>query len=316
MNTRRSRVLVLGAGSIGARHARELVALGADVDVADPEPARAAAVIGATPVPFGLGAELAGYDGIVVASPTRFHVEQALAALESGAKVLVEKPLALSVAEARPLVPWSASVMVGYNLRFHSPSRQLRELTADGTVGTVRAARFWFGSYLPDWRPGIDYRQSYSARADLGGGILLDAIHELDLVVWWFGTAVAVTASMVARVGELDIDVEDTVKALLRTGDGVPVEVSLDYLSRRYRRGVELIGEDATLRFDWARQEIEIDRSSGTVVIQDKTAVAQSYVLQSACFLEWLRGEGPAGVGGTEALASLRLADEIRALAT
>ena len=86
------RILVLGAGSIGSRHARELSAAGADVDVADPDPSRSAGVGVGRPVPFDLD-RLDGYDGIVVASPTTFHAEQALAALATGASVLVEKPL-------------------------------------------------------------------------------------------------------------------------------------------------------------------------------------------------------------------------------
>src|SRR5207249_3470503 len=156
--------------------------------------------------------------------------------------------------------------------------------------GAVSSIRVWFGSWLPDWRPAVDYRQSYSARAELGGGVLLDAIHELDLLVWLMGDAdFAVAGSIVARVGPLDIDVEDTVRALLRHSTGVVADVSLDYLSRRYRRGVEVIGDRATVRLDWARSVIEIEDRAQVDVEPVATSVDRSYELEAAHFLAFVR---------------------------
>jgi hypothetical protein len=305
-------VLILGAGSIGTRHALNLLAAGAHVTVADPVEERARAIAGVDVVPFDLD-RLEGYDGVVVASPTRYHVEQARAAIAAGARVLVEKPVATTVADALPLAGAAESVMVGYNLRLHSPICRLRQLTEAGAAGAVLSARFWFGSYLPDWRAGVDYRSSYSARADLGGGVLLDAIHELDLATWWFGDRLEVVGAVVGRVSSLDIDVEDSVKALLVTPDGIAVDVSLDYLSRRYRRGIEIVGEDATLRLDWATNAIDIERPAAVETIHDDTPVSRSYELQAERFLSWLRGEAHPEVDGAAALHSVRLADDIRA---
>lgn len=304
-------VLVLGAGSIGCRHARNLLAAGAEVRVADPEPGRAAAVTGASPMPFHLD-DLGRFDGVVVASPTVHHAEQARAALDAGVKVLVEKPFATTTAEGVGIAESGRSLMVAFNLRFHAPVRRLRELTDEGRAGEVKSGRFWFGSYLPDWRPGTDYRTSYSARRQLGGGVLLDAIHELDLAVWWFGDELDVVGSVVSRLGHLEIDVEDTVKALLVAPSGVPVEISLDYTSRRYRRGIEIIGDEATLRLDWARQVTEIETSAGIETLRDETPVSRSYELQTERFLAWLADEAEPEVDGPTGLASLRLADEIR----
>jgi predicted dehydrogenase len=182
-------------------------------------------------------------------------------------------------------------------------------------AGTIRLARFWFGSYLPSWRPGTDYRSSYSAQAALGGGVLLDAIHELDLVVWWFGSDVDVAGAVMAHTGTLDIDVEDAVQAVLRSGGGVPITVSLDYLSRAYRRGVELVGDDATLRFDWQRQELEVESGDGRQVERIDVPVSRSYELEAAHFLEWVAGRATPPVGAAEGLASLRLAGAIASAA-
>jgi len=202
--------------------------------------------------------------------------------------------------------------MVGYNLRFHEPLHQYVRILSSGAIGRPLSARAWFGSWLPSWRPATDYRVGYSARADLGGGVLLDAMHELDLLFWILPGHFEVVGSMVARVGDLDIDVEDTVKAILRHDTGVPVEVSLDYLSRRYRRGLDLMGTDGNLQLDWATQTISLETPGGVETFEAAADVAESYVGEARCFIQWLRGEARPPVLGEEGAQSVRLADAIR----
>ena len=308
------RVLVLGAGSAGSRHARHLASAGGAVDIADPDADRAARVQSARVVPFDLDS-LEGYDGIVVASPTRFHEEQTIAALSTGARVLVEKPMATDLAAGHRVVEAGGDrLMVGYNLRLHAPIAELVRRVKSGDVGRVFIARLWFGSYLPDWRPDVDYRTTYSAHAILGGGVLLDAIHELDLLVWLLGTDVQVTSALVARVGDLDIDVEDTAIGVFRASSGAVAHVSLDYLSRRYRRGIEVVGDEATIRFDWARQALEVEQASGVEVLPALEPVTDSYRHEAERFMRWIRNDEPPPVDGPTGLASLRLAHEMRAL--
>jgi predicted dehydrogenase len=312
------RLLVIGAGSIGCRHMRNLAAAGAQVTCTDPNADAARAAAQATDgavLAFDLD-RLGGFDGIVVASPTRFHLEQASAALATGACVMVEKPLADDLGGVDTLVAAGGDrLMVGFNLRLHEPIRQLVRIVADGRIGRPVSFRLWFGSWLPDWRPDVDYRQTYSARADLGGGVLNDAIHEIDLAVWLAGHDLDVVAALVARVGPLEIDVEDTVRALLRTGAGVPVEIALDYLSRTYRRGIEVIGEEGTIRLDWARQVLEIECAGGRETMAADTPVAISYELEARAFLSLLGGAAPP-VDGVAGVVSLRLVAAIREAAS
>jgi predicted dehydrogenase len=206
--------------------------------------------------------------------------------------------------------------MVGYNLRLHEPLQRTIDMIHAGRAGPVSAVRLWFGSWLPDWRPSVDYRLTYSARKDLGGGVLLDAIHELDVLVWLLGDGrFDVIGAVVDRLGPLDIDVEDTVKALMRHAGGAAVEVSLDYLSRQYRRGLEVVGEAATIRLDWARQVIEIDDASGVERQVADCPVGESYRIQAERFVSFVRGEVAAPVDGETGAQSLRLAERIRASA-
>lgn len=233
------RAAVLGQGSIGRRHAANLRDLGWEVVAYDPvsggdSPSERAAIEAA--------------EVCVVASPSSEHARQARLAVELGVPVLVEKPLALSATDAREIEALGGDVAVAMNLRFHPGVRRLR----DGLAGAGRILRadVWCGSYLPGWRPGTDYRQAYSARAQLGGGVLLDAIHEIDYLTWLLGPVAAVRATL-ERVSDLEIDVEDTALLTLEMASGALATVTLDYYDREYHRGARIVGSDATLRWDW-----------------------------------------------------------------
>ena len=306
------RVLVLGAGSIGVRHARNLAAAGADVSITDPIPGRAEAVEAAVAVPFpDRGFE--GYDGVVVASPSSLHATHAEMASRDCDRVLVEKPLATTAVEAEALARAVGDrVMVGYNLRLHAPLERLVALVHEGAIGSVLGIHIWFGSYLPDWRPTTDYRATYSARADLGGGVLFDAIHELDILLWLLQDGFEVVGAVVGNTGTLDIDTEDTVKAVLRHSTGAIVDLSLDYLSRRYRRGVEVVGESSTIRLDWARSVLEREDRDSIITEEASTPLHLSYEREARRFLEWIAVGTVPPVGGPEGARSVRLAERLR----
>ena len=213
--------------------------------------------------------------------------------------MLVEKPLATGSDGLDDLVSaGKGRLMVGYNLRLHEPIRRLVDLVHGGRVGRVSSVRVWFGSWLPDWRPAVDYRTTYSARADLGGGVLFDAIHELDILVWLLGVEpFDVVGAVVDRLGPLEIDVEDTVKAVLRHSSGVAAEVSLDYLSRRYRRGIEVVGDAATVRLDWARSVLEIEDGDG-IEVQAADGAGGRVLRPAGGAVPGLRGRRRRAAGG------------------
>jgi predicted dehydrogenase len=307
-------ILVIGAGSIGRRHATNLAALGAQVAITDVDPSR---LVGAPWPIVRLRREIPhGFDGIVLATPTTLHAAQAREALGAARRVLVEKPLATTVADGRDLVERGGDrLMVGYNLRHHAPLERVAALLAEGRIGTPTAYRFWFGQWLPDWRPNVDYRDTYSARSELGGGVLFDAIHELDLAVWMAGESLRVVGATVARVGPLEIDVEDTVRALLVNERGVPVTIELDYLSRQYRRGVEVTGDLGTLSYDWATGAVEVREADCTVSEQFATPVDESYEREAAEFLGFVEGDVAPRTSAAVALRSLELAAAIRTCA-
>jgi predicted dehydrogenase len=246
------RALVLGCGSIGARHAGNLKALGLEVVIADPDGAATARLAAATGAGVVTRESAPECDLVVVATPTAFHVADLAWALDRGADVFVEKPLTWSrtdSAAARDLVRTHADrvVMVGCNLRFSEGYRALSENLA--SVGTPVAFLVDYGWWLPAWRPDVDYRTQYSAQRSLGGGIVLDAIHEIDYTLALAGPAVEVTGRC-SSTGTLEIDVEDVADITLRHQGGAQSHIHMDYLRRQYARSCTAIGNRAQITWD------------------------------------------------------------------
>ena len=118
-------------------------------------------------------------------------------------------------------------------------------------AGRKLFARVYGGSYLPDWHPDEDYRQVYSANSSLGGGCVLDGIHEIDLARWYMG-AVETVAAMTGPIGDLDLEVEDVASVVLRHVGGQHSEVHLDYLQRVRVRGCLIGGTEGSIKWDWS----------------------------------------------------------------
>jgi len=249
--------LVVGAGSIGQRHLRNLAALGvAGLAVVEPDAGRreqACADVGARAI-GDLHSALAMHPAaVLVCTPPDRHVAVARAALAAGAHVFIEKPIAPTrdaaleslVTEARG----AGRVLVGYNMRFHAGLRRVRELAASGAIGRLLTARAEFGQYLPDWRPGRDYRTGYIVRRD-GGGILLDASHEVDYIRWICGEVTAVYATL-GRLSALEMEAEDTAVLVLRHDGGTLSEIHLDCVQRGYSRGCKLVGSEGTIEWNF-----------------------------------------------------------------
>lgn len=245
-----ARILVLGCGSIGRRHALNASRHGA-VGLFDPDGARARGVAGeAGGVAFGSLAEALAWrpDAAIVAVPTSEHVRVARACIEGGIPVLIEKPISHTADGVAAMLERADAagvpVFVGCNMRFHPGPASLEASLP--RIGEPLFLRAHFGNYLPNMRPGRDYRDLYCARRATGGGVVLDSIHEVDYATWLLGPVTSVRCAA-GRLSELDIDVEDYAVLTLEHAGGARSEIHLDYLQRVKRRGCEIAGTDGTL---------------------------------------------------------------------
>jgi predicted dehydrogenase len=321
--------LVVGAGSIGRRHAQNLMTLDAgDVAVCDTDADAVAAATSTLGVKgYGALAEAlaAGPDAVIVSTPTHRHLEVACAALEANAHVLVEKPVALSSDSVLALAELAAArertARVACNMRFHPGVSALRAALESGAAGRVRVIRAWFSHYLPNWRPYRDYRQTYSARRAEGGGILLEGVHEIDYVRWLGGEIEAIDA-WAARLSALEIDAEDTASLRLRLAGGVAGLVDLDALGVVKRRGAEIVGDEAVLRWtsDGKAPEIvtvtrETARVREVLLEIDSYDGNLMYLEQLRAFLAVTRGEAAPLATVQDATRALEVALQARAIA-
>jgi predicted dehydrogenase len=263
------RWVVVGAGSIGRRHLRNLVELGADNIVVVRRDARPLdGELASIPVVSELPPTVDARSAAVVCSPTVHHARDSTVALRSGYHVLVEKPVASRAEDVALMTQASAAVrrhvMVGSCLRFHPVLSELRAAVHAGQFGRVHWAGVWCAQHLADWRPNRDYRETYSASRAQGGGVLLDLIHEIDYLHWIFGQGKTGWASVGDGRG-LGIDAEDSADLAVHFENGPLALCHLDALSRPAVRGGLLTGDRAVARWDLLSPMLEIREAASAV---------------------------------------------------
>ncbi|MBI4191186.1 MAG: Gfo/Idh/MocA family oxidoreductase [Betaproteobacteria bacterium] len=234
--------VIIGFGSIGARHAQLLAERGVRVGAVTRNPECS------YPAYAGMDAALADLrpELVVVSNETSRHIEtlERLADCGYAGTVLVEKPLSDRPA---PVRDWPfADIFVAYNLRFHPVIQALRRVLA---AEKVISAQVHVGQYLPDWRPERDYRQSYSARRDAGGGVLRDLSHELDYALWLFGNWQRV-AALGGHFSSLDIDSDDAWAILMQLERCPMLTLQMNYLDRAPRREIAVDTDSHSYRAD------------------------------------------------------------------
>lgn len=237
--------LIIGHGSIGRRHARILREMGHDV-IAVSQHANSDEYEYQIVRDLALALKTNIIDYVVIASATHKHYTDLikLSELKFQGKVLIEKPLFDK--HKSNLSYYFSEVYTAYNLRFHP---LLQDLYQQLNGEKILAAHLYAGQYLPDWRPGTDYRQSYSAKKAEGGGVLRDLSHELDLICWLFGDWGKV-AAIGGKQSELLIDSDDLWACLIQMKSGAAVTLQLNYLDQPGGRYLTVLTQNATFKLD------------------------------------------------------------------
>jgi predicted dehydrogenase len=263
------RFLVIGCGSIGKRHIKNLAALNIEdifaFDVLEDRRLEAKTELGIEIVDsLEEGWEHKPHV-VLITTSTQMHVPLALQAVEHGCHLFVEKPLShtlegierlLAEVDRRELV-----TMVGCNMRFHPGPAIVKRLLEEQSIGEVIAARLHAGSYLPFWRPWQDYRQSYSASPEWGGAIL-DCIHEIDLTLWYLGPAkVLAAAHLPAQT--IDLETDGVAEIILYHESGVLSNIHLNFVQRDYYRTCQIIGSEGTIYWDFRDRQVRVYGADG-----------------------------------------------------
>lgn len=313
------RVLVLGLGSIGMRHARNFLSCGVDcVEGLDPEADRRAyfnAETGGRTF-VDLNAALAQKpDLVVIASPNRHHLPQAMAAARAGCALFIEKPLGSNLEQAQELAELAQArglyCHYGSNWKFHPAFEGMKRWIDEGLIGAMTSMQVLAGQWLPDWHPWEDFRKGYSARKDLDGGAVFDT-HELDYILW-LGGPVKSFMGLISQSGLLPIETEDNAAALMRLANGALVTLQTDYIQRQGLRRYLIAGElgtiewstrDHKLRFYASREDGVVRNLEVDVALADMN---EMYMRQTKRILEDIRTSGSSLTPLAHVLDVLRL---------
>ncbi len=250
-------ILVVGVGSIGQRHIRNLKTLGVGtIAVCDISKEKLEQVVKEYQVKVfdNLQTALAEkWDGVLICTPSSSHIEIATEVAQKNIPLFIEKPLADNLEQAESfynlIKEKDLPVMIGYNLSFHPQFKKIKQLLEQGIIGKVWGVRAEFGQYLPDWHPEADYQTEYSAQKRLGGGVVLDDVHEINSLYELFGGVNQVFA-FANKVSDLKIDTEDYAEMIFWFENGVVGQIHMDYLQRDASRWLKIIGEKGTIYWD------------------------------------------------------------------
>jgi len=208
-------------------------------------------------------------DAVIISSPASIHLQHALFFASEGIPLLIEKPLGTGLEDIDQFLKLAAfaktlPILIGYVLRYDSCLLWLKQRLDEGALGQVVEADFHCASWLPEWRPGTDYRSSVSSRSELGGGVLLELSHEIDLANWLLPKPLQLSSALFQQSGLLDLDVEDTVILTATTIGNASVTLRLNFCTQPVRRSVIIRGNQGELSCDIVQSKAQLRGSDGS----------------------------------------------------
>ncbi len=324
------KILIAGLGSIGRRHFRNLITLG-EKDIILLRTRKATLPddeLAGVPVETDLNEALKEHkpDAVIVANPTSMHLDVAIPAAEAGCHILLEKPVSHSLDRLDSLQKIAqksgSRILVGFQFRYHPTLNQARELIQSNALGKILTVHAHWGEYLPQWHPWEDYRQSYAARADLGGGVIVTLTHPLDYLRYLLGE-VEMLWSFNGHISPLEMDVEDVAEIGIKFTSGAVGGVHVNYFQRPPVHRLEIVGTNGTLRWDNADGILHLHKIPAPFGAYSDAPAApfiesflppegfernQLFVAQTRHFIETVRGEKEPVCSLEDGIKALQLA--------
>ncbi len=328
------KILIAGMGGIGQRHLRNLRSvLGAQAEIRAVDPRTEIPVL-TDSLKVEAGTSLGEkYDlqihpdldsalqwkpeVVFVCNPTSMHLDTARQAARAGCHLFIEKPLSHNLDGVKDLLTiverGHLTAVLGYQMRFHPCLQRLHALLQNDTLGRVLSVRAEIGEYLPGWHTYEDYRQMYASRRDLGGGVILSQIHEMDYLYWFLGLPIQVVA-LGGHLSNLEVDVEDLAEVLMEfqvAGRTVPVSLHVDYLQRPPVRTCCVIGQEGKVLTDLSGLSLTVFDAGGHLVEASTFPDFQRnnlFLDEIRAFMRALQGESTPLVSLADGIQSLRMA--------
>ncbi len=295
---------IIGLGSIGLRHANELINLGVK-NIYALRTNKGSKEIPETIINHIINIydekdflELA-IDGYIISNPTSLHIEAINLVSKQNKPIFIEKPLCENLIDINKLDNISSElIQIGFCLRFNSLFKKVKTLLDDNAIGDVYHSRINVGQYLPSWHPYTDYRTEYFSQKKLGGGALRTLSHEIDLGFYFFGKPTKAFA-LSGQISNLEIDVDDYALLLLSYHNKHTSRIEIDFLNKKKERKGIIFGTKGDLHYNLFDKTIFIYDINGeeikNITIQDNNM----YNEQMQSFLTLITSNGKTKEGSS-----------------
>ncbi|MFH1916005.1 MAG: Gfo/Idh/MocA family oxidoreductase [Nanoarchaeota archaeon] len=294
--------LIVGTGSIGSRHVRNLAQLDKDATftllrtnltdnqyVTELKKELPGKIEETTILSEALEKKP---DGALICNPTSMHLRSAIDIIPSCKNILIEKPLSHNLENTDMLVrlsqEYKANILIAYNMHFSLLIQRLKDIISKKELGEVLFSRALSGSYLPDWRPGQDYSKSYSAKKELGGGPILDLSHEIDYMYWLFGKPEQVQG-VAAKVSNLKLSTEDIAEILLTYPHAI-ASIHLDFINKTPVRTFDAAFSKGHIHADIIKGELVITQDGKSTTETFSTDRNDMFLKEAAHFIAIIKG--------------------------
>ena len=281
-------ILIVGLGSIARKHIAAIRTLAPDARIYGLRSSKDAPKVEGVTDLYGLDDAGIKFDFAIISNPTSHHATTIRELIGLNIPLFIEKPVFGELNNENLVETVESSGILNYvacNLRFLDSIRFLHDYIASHPDRRVNEVNVYCGSYLPDWRPGTDYRKCYSAIPELGGGVNIDLIHDIDYVYWIFGKPEK-TVSVCRNVSSLDIRAVDYANDTLLY-PRFTASVILNYYRRDYKRTIEVVFYDDTWLADLKKNTIT--DSSGVTVFKGMNTPQETYLNQMEYFLDLIK---------------------------
>jgi predicted dehydrogenase len=295
-------ILVVGCGSIGERHIKNLKQYFPEITIfAHDLDRKRLKFIKAKYLKVKVFHKLEdalkeNISAVMICTPPSTHINIALEAVNRDLSVFIEKPLSDSLEKVGDLIKLISKKgligCTGYNFRFHEGLILINKMLKEGNMGDVLSANAEFGQYLPTWRAHQDYRENYITKVRTGGGIILDGSHEIDYLCWILGKPKEIFCFK-DKVSELEMETEDVAEILLKFRSKTLGRIHLDCIRPLYSRKCELMSESHILTWDYVKKSVEIYdiKTNAKKIINTNRDNNHMYVHEIENFIGSLMGE-------------------------
>ena len=217
-----------------------------------------------------------------ISNETSKHISVGIKLARKGIDIFIEKPLSNSSNDIKQfekiIINKKLISMVGCNFRFFPPFKEIKKLLNKKITGKIYSIQLENSSYLPDWHPYENYEKSYAAKKNLGGGVTLTQIHELDYLCWFFGLPIEVTTIM-DKISSLKINVDDISESILKFANSSIAKIHLDFIQKPSYKSCKIIGSKGII--SWNSDENEIKFFNSKKQKWNKHKILNNYKLSS-----------------------------------